>query len=304
MRAVLLASAAVAAAAVLSAGASQHVPVFAWSSAAGSLEQAEAHAHFGRSNLEGVLAGAAAAAAAGQSALINVFIADQLLSDDASRLAGAHGNAAKAPLSPVVSAVKGAASSLVVARADMGGEGGLAQAAAAQLAAAGCHVQMVAAEEGAAVLSRSQYLAALKEGSAAACRAYVVPLAGQGSTAALVGELAWMQQALEQAGSAGSSTMLLNVLTSEPVALPEAEEAGAEEALEAARFLQASPSPKVSVAPAPVTMSGIRIIPEMATGLIIGGFLLFVVWIGVSCVSTVKTPDILHSTTLMAGKEY
>lgn len=53
-----------------------------------------------------------------------------------------------------------------------------------------------------------------------------------------------------------------------------------------------------------VVYGNIAMQPEIITGLIVGGFLLFVVWVGISCTMSVRGPDILHSTTLPAGKEY
>jgi hypothetical protein len=44
--------------------------------------------------------------------------------------------------------------------------------------------------------------------------------------------------------------------------------------------------------------------PAIITGLLVGAFLIFFVFVGINCVLSVGSPDILMSTTLPAGKEY
>lgn len=53
-----------------------------------------------------------------------------------------------------------------------------------------------------------------------------------------------------------------------------------------------------------LTGPGIVMTPGILTGLLVGLLLLFFTLVGLSCVASVRVPDVLHSTTLMAGKEY
>jgi hypothetical protein len=48
----------------------------------------------------------------------------------------------------------------------------------------------------------------------------------------------------------------------------------------------------------------IYMMPEIMEGLLIGLLLIFFVAIGLYCTATIDAPDVLHSTTLDAGKEY
>lgn len=48
----------------------------------------------------------------------------------------------------------------------------------------------------------------------------------------------------------------------------------------------------------------IRMQPEILAGLVISLFLASVVLIGVQCTMAVKTPDVMHSFSLPAGREY
>jgi ABC-type nickel/cobalt efflux system permease component RcnA len=70
-----------------------------------------------------------------------------------------------------------------------------------------------------------------------------------------------------------------------------------------ARFLEAaSPSPATNGTT--TATYGVRIVPEVITGLLLGLFMLFVVIIGLQCTMAINIPDVMHSTTLPAGKEY
>jgi hypothetical protein len=53
-----------------------------------------------------------------------------------------------------------------------------------------------------------------------------------------------------------------------------------------------------------VIASGINITPEVTAGLLIGLVMVFFVLLGLSCIMSINTPDVLHSTALPAGKEY
>jgi len=48
----------------------------------------------------------------------------------------------------------------------------------------------------------------------------------------------------------------------------------------------------------------IYMVPAIMEGLLIGFFLLFFVFVGICCTLGINSPDVLHSTTLPAGKEY
>jgi hypothetical protein len=82
-----------------------------------------------------------------------------------------------------------------------------------------------------------------------------------------------------------------------------AAEAAAVETLTAgaahARFLQQSSGGAPYVA-----VGNIQMLPEIVAGLLVGLLLLAITWFGVCCTLQVRTPDIMHSTTLPAGKEY
>ena len=45
-------------------------------------------------------------------------------------------------------------------------------------------------------------------------------------------------------------------------------------------------------------------VPAVFEGLLVGGLLLFFVVVGVGCVMSIGTPDVLHSQALPAGTEY
>ena len=60
----------------------------------------------------------------------------------------------------------------------------------------------------------------------------------------------------------------------------------------ARRIAAATPTPRIYM------------VPEVATGLLVGLLLIIFLSIGLSCITGVKAPDVMHSTTLIAGKEY
>ncbi len=49
---------------------------------------------------------------------------------------------------------------------------------------------------------------------------------------------------------------------------------------------------------------GINMGPQIFEGLSVGALLLLITFVGVYCVTTVATPDVLHTDPLPAGKEY
>ena len=49
---------------------------------------------------------------------------------------------------------------------------------------------------------------------------------------------------------------------------------------------------------------GINMGPQILEGLIVGALLLVITLVGISCITTVATPDVLHSESMPAGKEY
>lgn len=67
-----------------------------------------------------------------------------------------------------------------------------------------------------------------------------------------------------------------------------------------ARRLPAAAAGKAYV----VRSATINMTPGILTGLLVGLLLLFFTLVGLSCVASVRVPDVLHSTTLPAGKEY
>ena len=48
----------------------------------------------------------------------------------------------------------------------------------------------------------------------------------------------------------------------------------------------------------------ILMVPAVLEGLLVGFLLLFFSLVGVSCIMSIGTPDVLHSQALPAGKEY
>jgi hypothetical protein len=115
----------------------------------------------------------------------------------------------------------------------------------------------------------------------AGCRAFVVPL----SSSALGDEAAFLSEAVSAAAAAGSQGRYVGVLAAQTAGRPRS------------RRLQASPTPTAT--PAPIYM-----LPEITTGLLIGLLMIGFTGVGLSCVMGIKTPDIMHSTVLPAGKEY
>ena len=64
------------------------------------------------------------------------------------------------------------------------------------------------------------------------------------------------------------------------------------------------PALVLALSPTPTPLYGINAQPEIFSGILIGGILLFFTAIGLSCVASIATPSVLHSTPLPAGKEY
>ncbi len=52
------------------------------------------------------------------------------------------------------------------------------------------------------------------------------------------------------------------------------------------------------------TALGINMGPQILEGLSVGALLLLITFVGVYCITTVATPDVLHTDPLPAGKEY
>jgi len=61
----------------------------------------------------------------------------------------------------------------------------------------------------------------------------------------------------------------------------------------------ASAAPRASSLVAPILM-----VPSILEGLLLGFGLIFFTILGVTCVMSIKTPDVLHSFHLPAGKEF
>ncbi len=66
------------------------------------------------------------------------------------------------------------------------------------------------------------------------------------------------------------------------------------------RFLQSSEAPTTVSVPVPQ----INATPTILAGLILSLVLILFTAVGLSCISSVETPDVMHSYTLPAGKEY
>jgi hypothetical protein len=115
--------------------------------------------------------------------------------------------------------------------------------------------------------------------AAAACRAFIVPL----SSTALGDEAAFLSEAV--AAAAGAQGRYIGVLAAQAAGRPRA------------RRLQASPT-------ATATPSPIYMLPEITTGLLVGLMMLGFTGVGLSCVMGIRTPEVMHSTVLPAGKEY
>jgi hypothetical protein len=72
-------------------------------------------------------------------------------------------------------------------------------------------------------------------------------------------------------------------------------------------FFAAAAAPRELVGeatPMPLSNSTIMMVPAVMEGLLVGGLLLFFALVGVCCVMSIGTPDVLHSQALPAGKEY
>lgn len=130
------------------------------------------------------------------------------------------------------------------------------------------------------------------------CRAFVVAL----KSSAMVQELGLLASATRRA-SADRDHFFVFTADAAPAPAHHAADDAAEAALAAApRFLQQSGSG--SAATAGLVYGNIAMQPEIVAGLLVGALLLFVVWVGISCTLSVRAPDVMHSTTLPAGKEY
>jgi len=135
-------------------------------------------------------------------------------------------------------------------------------------------------------------LAAAPAAGAAACVAYLVPL----RRSDLVSELAAVARFSASAAAGGAHAF---VLTAEAAPLPAyvaADDLAEAAVLAAHRKLQA--------AGAYSSVGNIRMNPDILVGLVIGLFLAFILLIGVQCTMAVKTPDVMHSFALPAGREY
>ena len=127
----------------------------------------------------------------------------------------------------------------------------------------------------------------------AACVAYLVPL----RHSELVSELAAVSRFSAAAAAAGGAHAF--VLTAEAAPLPAY--AAADDAAEAAAVRRAR---QLQAAGSYTAVGNIRMNPEILVGLVIGLFLAFVLIVGVQCTMAVKTPDVMHSFVLPAGREY
>lgn len=65
-----------------------------------------------------------------------------------------------------------------------------------------------------------------------------------------------------------------------------------------------SPRGRMLAGVATAATVGIYMMPSIVEGLLVGLLLLFFVFVGLYCIFQIRTPDVLHSTALPAGKEY
>ena len=116
---------------------------------------------------------------------------------------------------------------------------------------------------------------------------------------ALVSELDAVARfsALASEASPGRHTFLFAAEAAPAPAYAAADAEG--EAAAAARQLQAPAAVLVYTA-----VGNLRITPGIVTGLVISLFLAFAVLVGVQCTMAIKTPDVMHSFALPAGREY
>jgi hypothetical protein len=77
--------------------------------------------------------------------------------------------------------------------------------------------------------------------------------------------------------------------------------ASVDESASGARFLQSAAQPANTLT---LPVPQIHATPTILAGLLLSLVLILVTAVGLSCVSSVDTPDIMHSFTLPAGKEY
>lgn len=129
------------------------------------------------------------------------------------------------------------------------------------------------------------------------CAAFVVPFVPSAE------ELAWVAGSAKAAAAARSTFLLLSpsVGASEEAAVPAQQPAGAgaERPGRIARELAGSTTLAGTATRVYITMN-----PPILVGLLLGLLLIFFVLVGLSCVASIPTPDVMHSTTLPAGKEY
>ena len=99
------------------------------------------------------------------------------------------------------------------------------------------------------------------------------------------------------------------VITSEPVQAGKAAAAAAPQLFAAgAGGLPGSPrraqATATAATPTAIAVPQITMMPEITTGLLVALLLIFFTSVGLTCVMSVKTPDVMHDTQLLAGKEY
>ena len=129
--------------------------------------------------------------------------------------------------------------------------------------------------------------AALAEPSAAGCHAYVVPL----RRTALAAELSAVARFAAAAGPAHAFLLTAEAAPTPAYAAFDLAAAGV-----GGRLLQAAGSY--------TAVGNIRMNPDIFAGLVISLLLGAIVLIGVQCTLSVRTPDIMHSFALPAGREY
>jgi hypothetical protein len=124
------------------------------------------------------------------------------------------------------------------------------------------------------------------------CAAFVVPFAPSAE------ELAWVAGSAKAAAGGAATFLLLSPSSSaaEEAAVP-AQPAG-ERPGRIAREL-AGGATTTAATRVYITMN-----PPILVGLLLGLLLIFFVLVGLSCVASIPTPDVMHTTTLPAGKEY
>ncbi len=204
----------------------------------------------------------------------------QLDADEVPSLAAAHARASTGgALSIISSALANADAAYSVARASLAGPESLLSDAGYSMKDV-CSIVRVASQSSAAAqdgaISRERYLEEVARASnGKQCTIYIVPLA----RAHLSEELAFVSKASSLSGKAVSQLTIVTSDAAPVVAAP--------------RSLQST-----------ATTVGIMMVPEVMEGLLIGLVLIFFTLVGLTCVMGIQSPDVLHSTTLPAGKEY